>query len=105
MSVPATSGPRKAINRGALKQKLTAVARIRVGYTSGSQVGHHVYCPSEKAPLTALTSKSNDRPCVQRKRTGVRRSARANQAMVTGLRPHASAQKPRAIYPHTAPTL
>jgi hypothetical protein len=53
MSVPVTSGPTKAMKRGALKQKLNAVARMRVGNASGSHTGHHVYWPSEKDPFTA----------------------------------------------------
>src|SRR5947208_17028204 len=51
------------------------------------------------------TSKSRDKSWVQRNRTGVRRRARAHPVMVTGLRPHASAQNPSPIYPPMAPLL
>src|SRR6516225_9070188 len=39
IKVPAISGPTQEIERGALKQKATAVPRIRVGNSSGSQIG------------------------------------------------------------------
>src|SRR5262245_46360271 len=53
----------------------------------------------------AATASIRFRLCVQRKRTGVNSQASANQAIVTGFRPQASAQKPSAMYPQTAPKL
>jgi len=40
------------IKRGALKQNATAVARIRVGKSSGSQIGAQAQIPSVKNPKT-----------------------------------------------------
>jgi len=43
--VSAISGPTQEIQRGALKQKATAVPRIRVGNSSGSQIGAQAQIP------------------------------------------------------------
>jgi hypothetical protein len=48
ISVPAISGPMHEIQRGALKQKATAVPRIRVGKSSGSQTGAQAQIPPVK---------------------------------------------------------
>ncbi|HYP38699.1 MAG TPA: hypothetical protein VEQ62_20425 [Stellaceae bacterium] len=45
IKVPAISGPTQEIQRGALKQKATAVPRIRVGNSSGSQIGAQAQIP------------------------------------------------------------
>ena len=50
------SGPTNATNLGALKLKLMAVARMRVGYTSGSHVEHHVYPSVSHRKLRIVTS-------------------------------------------------
>src|SRR5215510_10672778 len=105
MSVPATSGPTKAMKRGALKQKLTAVARMRVGNASGNHTGHHVYWPSEKDPFTAQATSTSAGRDVQRNSTGVRAHASTNHTRVAGRLPQASAQKPKPTYPQTAPML
>src|ERR1041385_632222 len=105
MIAPAVSGPKNATNRGALNPKLTAVARMRVGYASGSQVGHQLYWPRVKNALIAETIRITVRLWLHRNRTGVNIQARTNHAIVTGFRPQASAQKPKAMYPATEPTL
>ena len=46
------------IQRGALKQKATAVPRIRVGNGSGSQIGAQAHIPPVKRPKT-VTAASN----------------------------------------------
>src|SRR5919201_6561663 len=103
MSVPVTSGPMKAMKRGALKQKLTAVARMRVGNASGSHTGHHVYWPSEKDPFMAQATSTSAGRDVHTKSTGVRIHASTYHATVAGRLPQASAQKPKPTYPQTAP--
>jgi len=49
IKVPAISGPTQEIQRGALKQKATAVPRIRVGNSSGSQIGPRPISRREEA--------------------------------------------------------
>jgi hypothetical protein len=52
ISVPAINGPEAEIQRGALKQTATAVLRIRVGNSSGSQIGAQDQMPPLKNPKT-----------------------------------------------------
>ena len=58
------------MNRGALKQNATAVPRIRVGNSSGSQHAIQVYWPDTKAPLNAAAIRTKVRSCVQRNTIG-----------------------------------
>jgi hypothetical protein len=58
LSISAISGPMQEIQRGALKQKATAVPRIRVGNNSGSQIGAQAHIPPVKKPKT-VTATSN----------------------------------------------
>ena len=48
--MPAISGAAAEISRGALKMKPAAVARIRVGNSSGSHIGVHEKKPWMKNP-------------------------------------------------------
>jgi hypothetical protein len=53
MIVPARSGPSQDIKRGALKINDTAVARTRVGNSSGIQHARIVNAPNVKADVKA----------------------------------------------------
>ena len=53
ISQPEISGPVQAISRGVLNTKAVAVARTRVGNSSGSQAAIQVYWPDTKMPLNA----------------------------------------------------
>src|SRR6516225_9371356 len=69
--VPANSGPRKAMKRGALNENAIPVARERVGNNSGSQTAIQEYWPSVKNAFTAAATSSRLRSVVHRNSTGV----------------------------------
>src|SRR5690349_7083628 len=96
ISQPEISGPVQAINRGVLNTKAVAVARTRVGNSSGSQAAIQVYWPDTNAPLKAVATRTMLRSLVHRNTIGTDRKARATYAMVVALRPMASAKKPNA---------
>ncbi len=50
--MPAIRGPVQEMKRGALKAKATAVPRMRVGNSSGSQTGAQAQMPKVKNPKT-----------------------------------------------------
>jgi hypothetical protein len=61
--VPAISGPIEATKRGALKVNATAVARIRVGNSSGSQIGAQAQIPRVKNPKIPTQISCTSRSC------------------------------------------
>jgi peptide/nickel transport system permease protein len=75
ISQPEMSGPVHAISRGVLNTKAVAVARTRVGNSSGSQHAIQVYWPDTNTPLNAAAISTKVRSCVQRNTTGTDRNA------------------------------
>src|SRR5215469_15518886 len=95
------------MNRGALKQNATAVPRIRVGNSSGSHTGAQAQMPSVKKPKTPTRTSSGTKPQLapQRYTRGVRTRHIVYHNIAVGLRPIASARKPRLTNPSVPHTL
>src|SRR5262249_62009205 len=77
ISQPETSGPVHEIRRGALNTNAVAVARTRVGNSSGSHADIQVNWPDTKMPLNAPANSSSVRSWVQMNKTGTERNASA----------------------------
>jgi hypothetical protein len=76
--------------------KPVAVARTRVGKSSGAHEDIQVYCPDAKKPIIAPIMSNRTRFSVSINCTGTSRSDIAKNVIVTGLRPRISERKPNA---------
>ncbi len=84
---PEISGPTQAIRRGMLNTKPAAVARMRVGNSSGSHADIQVYCPETNTPENPGHHQQHAEIMGHEKHDRHGANAMATKNSVTGLRP------------------